>query len=288
MLLVIITFIWVIIASITDLKKREVPDWISYSLIAIGVVFSLINAIVEGDFFLLINPLIGFIVFFIIANLMYHSSQWGGGDAKLLMGFGIVFSSYPNSLLNVLNPYLGSMPFPIIFLLNIIIFGSVYGILWALMIALKNKEKSVIEFKRILSKSKKSRYLITTITLILLILSFIVSKDLKILFVGFGAMIFILFYLSLFVKAVENSAMVKKLAVDKLTEGDWVLNKIFINKKLVYSPRASGITKEDIIRLKKYGKEIREVVVKEGIPFVPSFLISIIVSLIFGSVIRFG
>ena len=35
--LVIVGFIGLIFATITDIKKREVPDWLNYSLIAIGL-----------------------------------------------------------------------------------------------------------------------------------------------------------------------------------------------------------------------------------------------------------
>jgi preflagellin peptidase FlaK len=153
LLLVLIALIWVIIASVTDFRKREVPDWISYSLIIIGVVLNLIHAVAENNFLVLITPLIWFVVFFIIANIMYYSGQWGGGDAKLLMGLGIVFSRYPESLLKIFNPYFGSMPFPLIFLLNIVIFGSFYGIIWTIIIAIRNKKKSLISITTSITKN---------------------------------------------------------------------------------------------------------------------------------------
>lgn len=81
--------------------------------------------------------------------------------------------------------------------------------------------------------------------------------------------------------------MFKKITIDKLTEGDWVVDKIIINNNLVYTPRNIGISKEDIENLKKYKNKINYVTIKEGIPFVPSFFISLIISLVFGNIVLF-
>lgn len=284
--LILITIIWVIFASITDLKKREVPDWLSYSLIIIGIIFSLINSIIKSNFFLLIKPLIGFITFFIIGNLMYYSKQWGGGDAKLLMSFGIIFASYPEFLLNYFGPNL-ELPFTLILLINIIVIGALYGIIWSIYLSINNKQKFLKEFKFLLEKNKKGRYIITISTILLIILSLFLERELRLFTISLASLLFVFFYTSLFIRSVENSCMFKKLEVEKLTEGDWVTEKVIIDGKLIYSPRNIGVTKEDIISLNKLKSRIKYVTIKEGIPFVPSFLIAIIVSLIFGSPINF-
>lgn len=286
-LLVLIALIWVFFASIFDLKTREVPDWLNYSLIIIGITFFLINYIIKKDIHFLINPFFGFAIGFLIANIMYYSKQWGGGDAKLLMAIGLIFYSYPESLLKTFNPNINFLPFILVFLLNLVIIGAIYGILWAINLGIKNNNLLKKEFKAILRKNIRIRKILVMSVLILLLLSFLLDEFLRIfIFITVIISLFLL-YLSLFIKSVENSCMFKKITIDKLTEGDWVVDKIIINNNLVYTPRNIGISKEDIENLKKYKNKINYVTIKEGIPFVPSFFISLIISLVFGNIVLF-
>ena len=93
--LIILALIVLFIASYTDLKTREVPDWLNYSLIfsAFGIrtIFSF-----ELGWEIIISGLIGFVIALSIALLFYYTGQWGGGDSKLLMGMGAIIGvSYP-------------------------------------------------------------------------------------------------------------------------------------------------------------------------------------------------
>jgi len=285
-ILVIISIIWLIIASINDLKTREVPDWLSYSLIALGASFIIIDSLIKKDVYLFLMSLVGFAVFFIIANVMYYTRQWGGGDAKLLMGLGIIYATYPKELISIFNPNLTVLPFLAVILINIVLVGVIYGLIWSVSLAVKNKDKFYKSFKNIMEKHKKIRYIVVIATLILLSSSFFITYDIRILIIIFAALLFFLFYLSMFIKAVESACMFKKISVDNLTEGDWVVNKIVVDGKLLYSPKGTGIEKEDIINLKKFKNSIGDIIIKEGIPFVPTFLMGIIVSLLFGNIIR--
>ena len=83
-----IALIGLIIGSITDLKTREVPDWLNYGLISIGLGLNLIFAFIYRDYWIFLNSLIGFIAFLLIALAMFYTGQWGGGDSKMLMGLG--------------------------------------------------------------------------------------------------------------------------------------------------------------------------------------------------------
>ena len=99
-ILIIVAFIWMIFATISDIKTKEVPNWLNFSLIIIAFSLRAFQSLIFKNLFYFLFGVIGFIVFFIIANLMYYTKQWGGGDAKLLMGLGIIFATYPESLLN--------------------------------------------------------------------------------------------------------------------------------------------------------------------------------------------
>jgi len=143
-------FISLIIASITDIKTREVPDWLNYGLIVFGLGSRLIYSIVLSDFSFFSYGLAGFFVFFIIANLMFYSAQWGGGDSKLLMGLGAVIG---------LNFNFSEIPFILIFWINIIVVGSVYGLFWSFVVAFKNRKNFLKDFKARAKKLAKIRRL---------------------------------------------------------------------------------------------------------------------------------
>ncbi|MBU0999709.1 hypothetical protein KKG24_05445, partial [Patescibacteria group bacterium] len=66
---------------------------------------------------------------------------------------------------------------------------------------------------------------------------------------------------------------------------DQIQQNLFYKGKKIYSKKSLGVTKKQIALIKK--AKIKSVIIKEGIPFVPSFLIGVLISLIFGSLIFF-
>src|SRR3989338_6160809 len=278
-LLIIITVIWLTFASISDLKTREVPDWISFSLIIIAVAFLLIQVISERSLKLLINPLIFGITFTIIAYTMYYTKQWGGGDTKLLIPLGIIFSSYPEQLLKYFNPVI-NLPFPVIIIINLLITGSASSLIYSFYLAVKNKKEFLKEYKKHQLKKTKIASLVLTIVLIVSSTYFQYPKN--ILLMLLSLIILITPFLVSFIKSVEKSCMIKNVPVDRLTEGDWLAEDIYSNKKLIISKNNLGFTKTQIEKIKKVRKEV---LVKAGMPFVPSFLIAVLISLIFGNFI---
>lgn len=95
----------------------------------------------------------------------------------------------------------------------------------------------------------------------------------------------ITFYLWIFVKAIEKSCMYKLVEPPKLTEGDWIVKDIYVGGKYVTGPKELGISKKQIKQLIEFYKKrkVKKILIKEGIPFVPSFLIAFIVTLMFGN-----
>jgi len=282
-ILIITGFIGLIIASIADIKTREVPDWLSYSLIAIGLILRLLHTLTYKDWPYLIQGLIGFLIFFIIANFMYYTKQWGGGDSKLLMGLGILFATYPKILLNYFQPTL-TFPFLLILWINILLVGSFYGLIYAIILTIKNRKNFLIKFKKLLKRKKTIN--IIKITLIISVLFFISTFlikdriiDLIVLAIAFLVLCFPLIWIS--TKSIEEVCMYHYIQPKNLTEGDWIADKDLIKKFKIPN---LGIEKKQINLLIK--SKIKKVLVKEGIPFVPSLLIALIISLIFGNVIE--
>ena len=83
-----VSLIALFIGSATDLKTREVPDWLNYGLVISGFGLNLLFSAIHSNSSFIINSVIGFLIFFGIAYIMFYAGQWGGGDSKMLMGLG--------------------------------------------------------------------------------------------------------------------------------------------------------------------------------------------------------
>jgi len=286
-ILVAVAFLWTLFATASDIKTREVPDWLNYSLVAIGIGLRAIYSIASKEWTFLLYGIAGLFAFFLVGNFLYYTRQWGGGDAKLLMGYGVVFGSYPDTLLGYFNPNL-NMPFIAIILINILLVGAVCGLVYSVVLAAKNKEKFLKEIKR-LGKSKefiKNGKLVVVVSAAAFIINlFFINANIKIILYLFALFALLYYIIFLFIKSVENIAMYKKVRIEKVTEGDWIANNVVVNGRVVYRPERTGITKRNIMMLKRL--KVKNVVVREGIPFVPSFFIALIISLIWGNLFAY-
>jgi len=83
-------------------------------------------------------------------------------------------------------------------------------------------------------------------------------------------------------KKVENEIQTVNKKVSALEEGDWIINDIKIGGRVI-KKKPTGLSKKDIMLLQKSGKKIIQI--RDGIPFVPSFLIALIATVIYGNII---
>lgn len=273
-LLLFLAFLGLIIGTYTDFKIREVPDWLSYSLIVAGLGLRLLYSAITFDWMFFIYGLLGFGIFLALALLMYYGGQWGGGDSKVLMGIGALLGFEP-------NPF----SFFIGFFINLLIIGALYGIGWSIFLAIKNKKNFKKEFMSLQRKKRRLNLALFVLLLIFIILVFLLITDsfLKIILIIFSIFFYLSLYVYIFTKSVENSSMYKMYPVNKLTEGDWIAKIIRYKGKYLCGPKDLGISKKQIALLKKF--KIKQVLVKEGIPFIPSFLIAFIITYIFGNLL---
>lgn len=275
-------------AVYTDFKRREVPDWINYFLIITGLLGHAILSLIQNSPKPLFYSATVAFIFFIIANIMYYTGSWGGGDAKFLIGLGALMPIYPQTLLRVLNPVIADWPFIVTLFFNTLLFGAILGILYTLYKAVINWEKIRKEIALIMRKKLIiiiRTVLLTSTILVLLALFFFRVFPGIILFLWI--VIILLFYAIVLSMAVEKISMFKKIKPSRLTEGDWIAKDVKVDKDTVYKQKRTGIEIKDIkrlVELEKKGK-LKEVVIKEGLPFLPAFLIGILFSLIFGDVL---
>lgn len=277
---IIVGFISLIIGTYTDFKTREVPDWVNYGLIITGFAINSIHSIVFSTWSYLIYSLLGFGACFLISLLMFYTGQWGGGDSKMLMALGALIGLR----LNFRNEFL------IDFLINVIIIGGVFGLIWSLVLGLRNSSKVIDYWKRFLAKKDavKIKSMLFVMAFILLVLSALIRDKLFFAYALLASIFSILtFFLWVFIKSIENVAMIKFVVPARLTEGDWIAKDIYYKGKYITGPKDLGVSKRQIKELTKLYKigKIKKVLIKEGIPFVPSFLVAYLITFFVGNIL---
>jgi len=256
-----LALVWLIFATVQDFKKREVANWLSFSLIifALGFRFfySLFSDIGFGFFY---QGLIGFGIFLILGNLLYYCKMFAGGDAKLMIALGAVlpFSAIFNDNLKIF----------LLFFILFLLIGAVYSLLASIYLSFRNFKRFKREFLKQFKKNKKLSMLALFAAFALVALGFLDN-----LFFVLGIIVFILPYLYTYVKSVDESCMVKKIKTNKLTEGDWLYKDLKIGKHIIKA-KWDGLSKSEI---KSIQKRFNFVIIRNGIPFTPVFLISFIV-----------
>ena len=283
--LVVIALVSLIIASITDIKKREVADWLSFSLIAVALVTRLLVAILDKNVFYFVYALIAGAVVFLLVILLYYSKALGGGDAKLLIALGCCFATTPSFLSFNYNVYAPLFNFSIAkgfflfdFFVNCLFVGLVYGLVFSIIMAIKYRKNFSMKFKSLAKKTLIFQIIFIIMGLIFLIFSLVKKID----FLLVLSILLIVFpYLFIFIKSVETSGLIKLKSWKQLTEGDWLVQQIRINKKII-KPSADGLSKKDIQMIKVARKKV---LIRDGMPFVPVFLISAIISLLVGNLL---
>lgn len=256
-----LTLIWVALAVIQDLKTREIANWLNFSLIIFALGFRFFYSLFSaGNFHFFYQGLIGLGIFFVLGNILYYGKMFAGGDAKLLIALGAVLPLSESFYDNLENFFF----FFVVFLL----IGAFYNITISLRLCIKNYEKFRKEFTRQFRKNKKIVYFALLFSMLILIFGFYEN------FLFFlGLLVFISPYLYFYAKAVDETAMVKKLETSKLKEGDWLYKDVKVRGRTI-TARWDGLKKEEISLLRKRYKKI---LIREGIPFTPVFLVSLLI-----------
>ena len=261
-----IALIGTAIGAYTDIRTRLVPDWTSYFMLAAGLGGHAILSLLSQSIWPIVYSAAGAGFFFAIGYLLYRAGVWGGGDAKLLPAIGSLLA---------FSTSIAIWPLLVSFWLNLLILGAAFGILGMLILFLKHKEKTLHEFKLLINKFKLPFY--STIFAVVLFGTVSIFETMAI----FGFLLAILCLLLFILKATEKAALHKSIPPNKLVEGDWLIDEIKIGN-YCYTPKKIGIEKSDItklIELEKAGK-LKDVKVKDGIPYVPAFLAALIVTML--------
>lgn len=273
-----------LIGTYTDLKTREVPDIVNYCLIFTGFGVAMIYSVVKTDWFVLLGSIAGFFAMFVIACAMFYTGQWGGGDSKMLMALGALIGiplSWPFT--DLLSPWGNDVPLLFSFLVYSFVAGAFYGLIWSIVAAFRKRKEF---FSEISSKLKEKKIMACKYVLLFFALfSFIVviaadNLAIKVYCLAMSIVAVLGFYASIFIRTVERVCMIKAVDPARLSEGDWIEKDVVVDGKYVAGKKDLGVSREQInslVELKKQNK-LENVVVKEGVPFVPSFLIGFLLA----------
>ncbi len=260
-----VAFVLLMIASYTDWRTTEVPDWLSYAGIAIAFALRGLWSVQMLDIMPLAEGVVGCLACGAAGAALYYARQWGGGDAKILMAMGALLGA---------NIILAN------FVLNMALVGGLYGLTWMVALSIKNAQavkKEVITLMRHPELARMKKYAYACVVLLFIAGIFLQDPLVRMFSFVIAFVVLALYYMFTFTKAVENVCLIKKLKPNQLMEGDWVLTAVKQKGRYVCRPTDLGITKKQIQQLKKLKKTVT---IKAGIPFVPSFLFAYVLTLL--------
>ena len=257
---------WMIVASIQDIRKREVENWWNFSLIIFVLAFRALLSVETWNYWYFLWGIIGLAGGFVLANAFYYGRLFAGGDAKLLMALGTIL---PLSLswqtnLNIL----------ILFLILFLFAGSIYGLFYSFGMMIFHFNNFQKEFSK---QFKKYYQLIIYIELFNLILILICLLTSFYFGLTFCVILFLSPFLLIYARAIEEACMIKLVSKKDLTIGDWLYKPIKIGNKII-KPNWEGLNENELVLINK--KLNRKIFIKQGLPFVPSFLIAFILLLL--------
>ncbi|MBX4196458.1 A24 family peptidase [Candidatus Pacearchaeota archaeon] len=262
-----LALLWILWATIQDLRSREVSNWLNFSLVAFAIAYRAFYSIFTKDFGFFLWGLAGFALFFGLAYAFYYARAFAGGDAKLLMGIGIVLPFA--SLFDLW--YLS-----LIFIFLLFFLGALYSLIYSIYIVWNNRKN----FKMFLAPQYALLVFVLGIALvingILYAPSFWLKETLSV-----AGLILCISMLYLYLKALER-CMIKRISPEKLTEGDWLHQDVKVGKHVI-KKSVHGLSWKDIRLLRKFNKSV---LIKEGIPFVPAFFLAFLVMVFFWATSR--
>lgn len=268
-LLIILT-----LAALFDLKTLEVPDWLTYGGIALGIIIHIILSITQTTYSPMLSSILGTGAGFLIGALMYYTGQWGGGDAKLLMAVGALLGVD----FNITSTSLA-------FLINLIFAGALWGIGYLLVLGIRHARNTLRVFNTVRKKHHKALLLNTLLAGIILIPALLTEYTVPLAFLAF--ITYALAYLGVFAKSVELTCMHKWINPEQLVEGDWLVHPFMHGNRIIAGPSNTGLTRQEVAALKTIHREHHtgNVCVKYGIPFTPAFLIAYVFTLGLGNLL---
>ncbi|MBM3309275.1 MAG: hypothetical protein FJY77_03385 [Candidatus Altiarchaeales archaeon] len=270
--------LFLLLASIQDLKKGEISDKISIGFTITIMLLAISLAIYAKNTNPVSNAItIGF-SYFIIAYVLFKLGQWGGGDVKILLGLGCTLG-----LLNSLNYTWNTpiTPYHTAYFLNMGILAMPYALIYMLILSCK-KPEVYAEFRKKTVQKKTLFMLLTSVALPLAL--YLATKFT--LFIAFSAILPIFTLASLYLKTSEEILLTQVILVSELKEGDALAEDLkYEGKKIISKRDIEGLNQQQLKLIKKLSSENKipsSIKIKWGVKFMPIITIAFLITLYAG------
>ncbi len=253
-------FVYLLWASITDIRYRIMYDYGTYLFGSIFLLLKIISSIDSNSFEPLLTSLYYFVPTSLLSYLLYRVGGWGGGDFKLL------------SVLSIAIPYSSTNNhFFIDFLTNTVLFSMVFSLMWGTYLLLKRLDKVLLNMGLI--------DLFVNLSLLLVGIFFFFAGG----FWSFVSPLILILPLVYTISRNEEVLQAVYRRPEELEPGDWVYGVIKARGKVI-KRRPTGLSEEEIELIKK--SKIKRIKIKDGVPFVPGFFLGFLATYFFGNVIQ--
>ena len=263
---IIITVSFSILASIFDIKRGFVPDWLNNLLVAFGLVSNLILTLITGNVKFILASIISMVITYSIAYLLWQLHLWGGGDVKLFTSIATAIPFGANiEFLNIF-PVLSIYPFSFSVILNSILVSFPFLVVFTARLIVKNNLIRNTDFLVNIFNYKNLRFIIKNT----------LNKSVRVKDLKEGMIINEYYFSDEHVFELVNE-LDENLKVYKSKDKEF--------KYYFKSQSAGGITQKDVALLKIMSAQrfISDTLnIKLGFPFTPAILIGLIIALSYG------
>ncbi len=258
------------IASIEDIKKREVYDYVNFSLAFFILVCAIFHSLIIESTEPIKHAGFGLLIGFALGVILFYFGIWGGGDAKFILGFGaasyylIEFTQLSQTNMGLMyekGVYLLSNFLPVfldLFLKYIIIIDIVFFVF------------VLVQF--FLSKRSDERKDLILLMAILLVLFAGLYLDYNpAVLIGLGFIAFLLIFVSR--DGIFDSVYFKwKKHLEDLKAGDKLdVDLVISNKKIIdYENGKLGLSKHEVHKIRdniNESNKLMDVYVRKSLPY---------------------
>lgn len=259
------------LAGYWDMKTTEFPDWLPYVMIALALAVRGVFSFLLWDFSLIVYSILiggGFLLF---GLMLYWFKQWGDGDAWLLGVLGFLFPDSGSFVVATL------IPFPLALLFNFFFIAFFYLLAYSIGLGLKSPKVARRFLREFRNAGREVARLVGGFSIAIVFLMAFMAMQLAVPLWNLAyMMVFPPLMLSVMVftrygRFVENNLFRRKIPARKVRIGD-----------VLAEDKWRGLTEKEVKQIRKKG---RHVWVKEGVRFAPVFVITVLVTLLWGNLL---
>ncbi|MBD3388512.1 MAG: hypothetical protein GF416_05520 [Candidatus Altiarchaeales archaeon] len=277
---------FLLLASIADLKTGEIPEKLSFGLIAFTVLVASAQSLASWDAQPVTQSLLWGLIAFAISYALFYYGQWGGGDVKIMAGVGCLIGylesngySWPN------NTFIGyKIPPLLTYFIDVAFASTPYVIVYTIALGLMHPAV----FRRYLD-NLGSRKSMLALSLTLMPLFLALHFDFMTLAMVYS-LVPLLLIASIYLKTVEDDILTRTVEVSELRDWDIMADDVIVDGEKIASKRdIEGITpdqRQTLLELSEAGKIPPTLKIKWGVKFVPILFIALALTLYVGNLLE--